>query len=108
MIVDKDAQLFERLICPIDSLFKPLEHASETMVLNQKQQLLFRFAVMIETGQADARRARNVAHRSRVIALLGKDARGGAQNVLELLIVSCEVLGHKKELPRRHRVTEKS
>src|SRR5207253_1044012 len=43
---------------------------------------------MIKTGEADARRARNVAHRSGVIALLGKNARRRAEDQFKLLIVA--------------------
>ena len=42
---------------------------------------------MIKSGEADVGSARDVAHRRRVIILLGKNARGVAENELELLIV---------------------
>src|ERR1041384_6220527 len=88
MIVDKDMKLRQRIIDACDSLLKSFQHAAKTMILDQKQQLFLRFAVMIETGEAHPRRSRNVPHGRRVITLLGKDARGRAQNVLELLIVA--------------------
>ena len=69
-------------------LFEPLEHAAKTVVLDQKQQLFFRFAVVIQTGEADIRRTRDVAHRGRVITLLGKDARRRAEDEFEFLIVT--------------------
>src|SRR5258708_3054097 len=82
VIVDEDAELFERIVNILDSLLEAFEHAAEAMVLDQEQQLFFRFAVMIKTCQTHARRARNVAHRSRVITLLSKDARRSAQDQL--------------------------
>ena len=74
------------------SLLQSFEHATETIVLNQKQQFFFRFAVVIETGEADVRRARDVAHGGRVIILLGKNARRIAEDKLQLLIVIREIL----------------
>ncbi len=47
MIVDKDAQLFKRVIYPTGALFQPLQHAAKTMILDQKQQLFLRLAVVI-------------------------------------------------------------
>src|SRR2546430_14099076 len=49
---------------------------------------------MIKTGQAYSRRARDVAHRRRVITLAGKDARGRAHDVLEFFVVSTQIVGH--------------
>ena len=92
MVVDKDMKLRQRIIDVCDPLLKSFQHAAKAMILDQKQQLFLRFAVMIETGEAHPRRPRNVAHGRRVITLLGKDARGRAQNVLELLVVARELL----------------
>jgi hypothetical protein len=104
MIVDKDAQLFKRVIDSTGALLKPLKHAAKTMILNQKQELFFRLAVMIEAGETHARRARDIAHRSRVITLFRKDARGSAQDQFELLIVTGEVFVHKLATEtQRHR-----
>ena len=61
------------------------------MILNEKQKLIFRFAVVIKAGEADAGGARNVAHRSRVITLGRKNAGRGAEDVLQLLIVARKV-----------------
>src|SRR5258708_32603002 len=58
------------------------------MILDQKEQFFFRFAVMIKPGEAYSRTARNVAHGSRVITLFSKNTRGGAQDQFELLIVT--------------------
>src|SRR5437879_10810635 len=46
---------------------------------------------MIKSGETHACSARNVAHRGRVIALLSKDARGGAQDQFQLLIVARKI-----------------
>src|SRR5437879_4984 len=46
---------------------------------------------MIKSGEAHARRARDIAHRGRVIALLGKNARRGPQDQFELLIVARKI-----------------
>src|SRR5262249_13200147 len=43
---------------------------------------------MIETREAHVRRARDVAHRRRVVTLLREDACRRAQNEFELLIVT--------------------
>ena len=88
MILDEDAEFSDRVVNLLQLRFETFEHATETVVLDQKQQFLFRSTVMIETGQADIRRTRNVAHRRRVITLLGEDARSGAQYEFKLLIVS--------------------
>ena len=84
----KMRSLLERIVNFPQALFQPFEHAAKAIVLNQKQQFFFRFAVVIKTGQADVRRARDVAHGSGVITLLGKDPRRVAQDELQLLIVS--------------------
>src|SRR5258706_12727410 len=46
---------------------------------------------MIKPGEADSRRARDVAHRSSVIAFLGKNTRRGTQDQFKLLIVTRKV-----------------
>src|SRR5688500_20047274 len=52
VVLDKDAQFDYRLVNFPELLLESLEHTSETVVLDQKQQLLFRAAVVIQTGQA--------------------------------------------------------
>src|SRR5258708_3859386 len=106
MIVDKDAQLFKRVIDPTGAPLKPLKHAAKTMVLDQKQQLFLRLAVMIKAGETHARRARDIAHRGRVITLSRKNARGRAQNQFELLIVASQLIGHKNEATDEHRFSQ--
>src|SRR5437016_12557866 len=96
MIVDKDAQPLDRIGRFTKPLFQTLQHAAKAVVLNQKKEFIFRLAVMIKAGETDVRRPRNVAHRSRVIVLLGKNARRGAQDQLELLIVSTEIVCHAR------------
>src|SRR5438445_8921576 len=95
MIVDKDAQLLKGPIDSLDALFESFEHAPETVVLDQKQQLLFRLAVMIESGEADAGRARDITHGRRVITLFGKDPRRRAKDQFEFLIVTRKIAIHK-------------
>src|SRR5437016_3103059 len=46
---------------------------------------------MIKPGEAYARRARDVAHGSRVITLFRENPRGGAQDQFQLLIVARQV-----------------
>src|SRR5690242_12546618 len=88
MVLDKDAELRNRISNAFETLLQALEHPAEAVVLDQKQQFFFRLAVVIESREAHVRRARDVAHRGRVIALLGKDARRGAENKLQFLIVT--------------------
>src|SRR2546422_3154774 len=92
MIVDKDTKLFKRIVDSLDTLLQPFQHAAKTMILDQKQQFFFRLAVMIKPRETDSGSARDVAHRSRVITLFRKDARGGAQDQFELLIVTGKIL----------------
>src|ERR1051325_6902972 len=88
MVLDEDAEFRNRIFDGFEPLLQSFKHTPKAVVLNQKQQLLFRFAVVIETSEADVRCARDVAHRRRVIALLGKDARRTAKDELKLLIVT--------------------
>src|SRR6185369_12005012 len=97
MVVDKDFQLFRRIGDSFDALFKPLEHPAETVVLNEKQELFLRLAVVIEPGETHSRLARNIAHRGRVITLLGKDPRRSAQNQFKLFVVAAEIVVHSFE-----------
>jgi hypothetical protein len=76
----------------VQTLFEALEHASEAIILDKKKQLFLRFAVMIESSEADIGCAGDVAHGSRVVILLGEDSRGIAENKLQLLIVLGKVL----------------
>ena len=76
----KMRSLTQRIVDSSKTLLEAFEHSSEAIVLNKKQEFLFRFAVVVEPGKADVGRARDVAHRGGVIILLGKDARGVAQD----------------------------
>src|SRR5690349_7857668 len=88
MVLDEETKFRDRILDLLQLLFKPFEHAAETVVLNQKQELLFGAAVMIQAREAHVSGARDVAHRRGVITLLGEDTRRSAQNKLELLIVT--------------------
>src|SRR5260370_19766409 len=91
MIVYEDSQLFEWILDSFGALLQTFEHSAKTVILDQKQQLFFRFAVMIQSGEAHASRPRYIAHRGGVIALLGKNARRGPQDQFELLIVTRKI-----------------
>jgi len=88
VVLDEDAELRNRICNAFETLFQAFKHTAEAVVLDQKQQLLFRLAVVIQARKRHVRRARNVAHRGRVITLLGEDARRRAQDEFEFLIVS--------------------
>ena len=72
----------------MQAFLQPFEYAAEAIVLNEKEKFLFRFAVMLEAGKTDVGCARDVAHGGGVIILLGKNARGVAQDEFQLLIVA--------------------
>src|SRR5205814_2282661 len=102
VIVYKDMKLFERIVNPGNPLFKTFQNAAKAMILNEKQQFFFRFTVMIETRETDARCAGNIAHRGRVITFVGKDLRRSAQDVFEFLIVAADIVHHGfTEMSRR-------
>src|SRR6185369_7939480 len=82
VIFNEDAQLGQWIADSSKTLLEAFEHSSKAIVLNKKQQLFFRFAVVVETGEAYVGRPRNVAHGGGVIILLGKDARRVAQDKL--------------------------
>src|ERR1051325_2677210 len=88
MVLNEDAEFRNRILDVFEPLLQSFKHTPKAIVLNQKQQLLFRFAVVIQASEADVRSTRDVAHRRRVIALLGKDARRTAKDELKLLIVT--------------------
>ena len=82
MVVDEDTQSLRRLRRVSQTQFQSFDHAPEAVVLNEKKKLFFRFAVVIQAREANVRRARDVAHRGRVVILLGKNPRGVAENEL--------------------------
>src|ERR1041385_8283741 len=88
MVLDEDAELRHRIRDAFETLLQAFKDTAEAVVLDQKQQLLFRLAVVIEAREADVRRTRDVAHRGRVITLLGEDARRRAEDELQFLIVT--------------------
>src|SRR5215831_11921229 len=91
MIFDEDAKLLERVGDAFSSCFESFHDPPKTVILNLKQQLFFRFAVVIKSSETDAGRARDVAHRRRVITLLGKNPRRGAKNKLKFLVATTQV-----------------
>ena len=57
MVLDEEAQSRNRIRHRFQLLFETLEHAAEAVILNQKQQLFFRAAVVIQAREAHVRRA---------------------------------------------------
>ena len=82
MVFDEDAEFGNRVFDDFESLLQSLQDTTEAVVLNQKQQLFFRPAVVIQARETHVRLARDVAHRGGVITLLRKDARCGTQDEL--------------------------
>src|ERR1041384_8322448 len=87
MVLDEDAKFGDWIFDTFETLFQSFEHAAEAVVLDQEQELFFRFAVVIQTRETDIRLTRKSAHRRRVIILLGEDPRCGAKNEFQFLIV---------------------
>src|SRR5690242_8476877 len=93
MVLDKDPQLLDRVSDVAKPFLETLQYSTKAIVLDQKEKFFFRLAVVIETREADVGCTRDVAHRGRVIVLIGKDLRRGAKNEFELLVVTCEICG---------------
>src|SRR4051812_41067113 len=90
MVLYDEPQPLNGLIRLLQTLLKTFEHAPEAVVLNEKEQLFFRLAVVVEASETDPCLPRDVAHGGRVITLRGEDARRIAQDKLQLLIVARE------------------
>jgi hypothetical protein len=75
-----------RIFDTFESLLQPLQHASESSCPGSETTTPLSICSSDTGRQTHVRRPRDVAHRRRVITLLGEDARRGAKNEFQLLI----------------------
>ena len=84
MVLNKNAQAFFGACDTGEPLLEPPQNAGEYFALNQKQKFLLALEVVVQTGERNARGAADIADRSTLKTILGKDSRRVAQNKLQL------------------------
>ena len=73
---------------PSSRAFKPLDDRRERVLLDQVQQPLFGFEVVIKPGQRHAARARQIAHGSAFVSLLAEYFGGMSKDLRQATVVA--------------------
>ena len=68
------------------ALPQALDDGVEGVLLDEVQQLLFRFEVVVKARQRDAAQARQIAHGSALVSFLGKDFGGIVENLAQAAV----------------------
>src|SRR5581483_5935037 len=87
MVLGESADARAHVEIGADGLLPALQQGDEAALLNQIEQLFLGRKVVIQAGQAHLGGARDIAHRSVMKTLLGKNPGGGLENLLELFVV---------------------
>jgi hypothetical protein len=86
MIQNEDAYALFGISDILEPGFELFENGGEGVLLNQEQQALFGFAVVIKPRQRHSGGARKIAHGGAFVSLATKDLGGMVENVLEAAI----------------------
>src|SRR5450759_1336723 len=81
VIQDEDAEPLLGIGDILEPRFELFENGSESVLLNQEQQALFRFEVVIKSRQGHAGGAGKIAHGGAFVALEAKDLRGMVEDL---------------------------
>lgn len=84
VVEDEEAEAFGGLVDALEPGTKALENKCKGCILNEIEEMLLVFEVVVETGERNTCGATDIAHGGTFKAVVRKDLRGGAKNVLEL------------------------
>src|SRR5690606_17358719 len=82
-----DAEALLRGACGGQPGLEPFDQQRQRVILDQEEQLFLALEVVVETGEADPRRPRDVANGRAMVPPLREHAGGGTQDALELGVV---------------------
>src|SRR3989440_2761315 len=87
VVPDERLESLERVAGRGDGLLRPLQDPRKTALLNQRQEVLFPTHVVVHPGQRHPACCGQVAHRRRMVALIGEDPGGAGKQMVEALVV---------------------
>src|SRR5712692_1653009 len=87
MIRDENGDSGSNIRFRVGRLFPPLQQRHKTLLLNEKEKLLFGPEIIVEARQAHAGRARDISNGSAVKTLCGENFRRALKDLLQFLVV---------------------
>src|SRR5690606_38164134 len=95
VVLHEDPQATRRVGHVREQTLRLPQNRLEAVALDEVEQLLFAFEVVVEPGKADPRLLADVPNARLMIALVSEDRRSGAEDQLELLVVGGSLFGHR-------------
>jgi hypothetical protein len=84
VVEDEEAEALSGLVDALEPRPDAFENKRKGCTLNEIEEMLLVFKIIVEASEGDTGGAADIAHGGALKAMLSKDLRGGAKDVLEL------------------------